>query len=196
MLVVNKLKIGYKDAILTDDFSCEFKQGDVVVLLGDNGIGKSTLLKTMCGLIEPLAGDVKLANSNEVGWVDSFKPTSEYLTIENYLTFGLSIKHQEVVFLLQSFKLELNLDSFISEISDGQFRKLAICRQLLKKPRILFLDEPSVYLDYSSKLHLVEVIIEFSKTGLVFCSSHDKDFSDRIGNKRIIMSKTGYEFDF
>lgn len=196
MLVVNNLKIGYETTLIPQSFSSEFQVGDVVVLQGDNGVGKSTLLKTLCGLIKPVEGNISLEDNVKIGWLDSVKPSAEYLTVENYLSFGLSVSLPEISSLLKQFNLNIELDSFINEISDGQFRKVAICRQLLKKPNVLFLDEPSVYLDLSSKQELIEVIKRFAVKGLVFCSSHDKDFSDQISNKKIVITGSGFQYDF
>lgn len=193
MLVVNNLHIGYNHPLIESSFSDEFKVGEVVILNGDNGVGKSTLLKSLSLLNAPLSGEVTYVDLPKIGWVDSYKPNGEYLTVRNYLSFGLSVQVESILKLLQKFRLEIDLDDFINELSDGQFRKLAICRQLLKEPDVLFLDEPSVYLDGTSKRILVEIIKEFSRTGLIFCSSHDKDFSNQIATRTILITKTGYK---
>ena len=189
LLTVSDLKIGHGESIVNSAFSSEFSVGEIVVVKGDNGVGKSTLFKTLSGLIPSISGEVNLKENLSIGWVDAYKPDSAYLTVENYLSFGINPTEAEIIEILKKFELEFKTDVFIDILSDGQFRKLSICRQLLKNPEILFLDEPSVYLDVSSKTLLESLLIEFSKTSLIFCSTHDISFGDAIATKYLFIDK-------
>ena len=189
LLTVSDLKIGHGESIVNSAFSSEFSVGEIVVVKGDNGVGKSTLFKTLSGLIPAISGEVNLKENLSIGWVDAYKPDSAYLTVENYLSFGINPTEVEIIEILNKFELEFKTDVFIDILSDGQFRKLSICRQFLKNPEILFLDEPSVYLDVSSKNLLESLLIEFSKTSLIFCSTHDVSFGDAIATKYLLIDK-------
>lgn len=189
MLEVSNLNIGYEKPLLSSTFSKTFEKGHVVVVVGDNGIGKSTFLKTLAGFMLPFSGTVKGAEEVVIGWVDSHKPQVEYLTIENYLCFGVNPILENVNSWLSIFKLDVTMDTFIENISDGQFRKLAIIRQLLKEPELLILDEPTVYLDVNSKLLLTEELRKISKSCLVFCSTHDQYFANAIGTHFLKIEK-------
>ena len=182
MLEVKLLHIGYSKALFSKPISGDWKKGDVIVLLGDNGVGKSTFLKTLAGLLEPISGEVNL-NSSSIGWVDSSISKGVYLSVEDFLSFGINSLLTEKKDWLARFDLNIELDRFLDELSDGQFRKLCIIRQLLKKPDVLFLDEPTVYLDVKSKLRLVKIIKELQVDTLVFCSTHDLHFSEAIGTE-------------
>lgn len=184
MLEAKVLHIGYSEALFTEPISGHWKKGDVVILLGDNGVGKSTFLKTLAGLIDPIAGEVHL-NSESIGWVDSSISKGVYLSVNDFLSFGINSLPEEKKEWLEKFDLSIQLDRFLDELSDGQFRKLCIIRQLLKKPEILFLDEPTVYLDIKSKSRLAQIIRELKKHTLVFCSTHDSHFSEEIGTEKI-----------
>lgn len=189
LLAVKDLIIGYDEPIINSSFSSEFSIGDIVVVKGDNGVGKSTLFKTLSGLIPVISGEINLKDNLSIGWVDSYKPNSAYLTVENYLSFGINPAESEIYEILNKFKLEFKTNVFLDSLSDGQFRKLSICRQLLKKPDILFLDEPSVYLDVTSKILLESLLIDFSKSTLIFCSTHDVSFGDKIATKNLLISE-------
>jgi iron complex transport system ATP-binding protein len=183
LLTVKCLKIGYGISIIDSSFSDEFKIGDIVVVKGDNGVGKSTFFKTLSGLIPAVTGEVILKENLSIGWVDSYKPDTAYLTVENYLSFGINPSEIEISEILKKFNLQFDKDVFIDVLSDGQFRKLSICRQFLKHPDILFLDEPSVYLDGSSKYLLQELLKDLSKSSLIFCSTHDLSFGEAIATR-------------
>ncbi|MDC1188691.1 ABC transporter ATP-binding protein [Flavobacteriales bacterium] len=180
MLKVNKLHIGYNELpLFKKSLTKEWKIGSVVVLLGDNGVGKSTFLKTLSGLHNPVSGEV-FREDAIIGWVDSSISKGTYLSVMDFLSFGLDSSHEEKEFWLSKFNLTLAFNCFLDEISDGQFRKLCLIRQLLKKPTILFLDEPTVYLDIKSKLNLSEILNELKSSCLIFCSTHDLHFSEKI----------------
>ncbi len=179
MLAVENLQIGYKEGLLSTPISNKWNKEEVVVLLGDNGVGKSTLLKTLAGLHQPLKGFVEL-ETQKIGWVDSSISKGVYLSVEDFLSFGVDSTLEEKQSWLKKFNLRIELDRFIDELSDGQFRKLCIIRQLLKKPEVLFLDEPTVYLDVSSKNILIDVIKTIKEDCLIFCSTHDLIFAEEI----------------
>tara|TARA_Y100001954_G_scaffold75972_1_gene83316 strand:- start:10741 stop:11301 length:561 start_codon:yes stop_codon:yes gene_type:complete len=179
VLEVNNLHIGYTKALFADSFSKSWRKGEVVVLLGDNGVGKSTFLKTLAGLVQPISGEV-VSNFESIGWVDSSISKGVYLSVEDFLSFGVDSSSEEKEAWLSKFDLAIPWDRFLDELSDGQFRKLCVIRQLLKKPDVLFLDEPTVYFDMKSKLHLSDIIHELKKDCLIFCSTHDQHFADSI----------------
>ena len=184
MLEASLLHIGYKAPLLTKPINGSWKKGDIVVVLGDNGVGKSTFLKTLANLKKPISGTVKLS-TNRVGWVDSSILKGVYLSINDFVSFGIEFKKDELDHWLNRFEIKLDLNAFVDEISDGQFRKLCIIRQLLKKPDILFLDEPTVYLDVKSKMQLAMIIKELKEECLIFCSTHDLHFANEIKTSTI-----------
>tara|TARA_B110000211_G_C14028017_1_gene530770 strand:- start:200 stop:790 length:591 start_codon:yes stop_codon:yes gene_type:complete len=187
LLIVKDLNIGYGKSIINSDFSGKFGVGEIIVVKGDNGVGKSTFFKTLSGLIPAISGEVILKDNLSIGWVDSYKPDTAYLTVENYLCFGINPSDNEISEILNKFNLQFSKNVFIDVLSDGQFRKLSICRQFLKCPDVLFLDEPSVYLDGTSKRLLEELLKDLSKSSLIFCSTHDLSFGESIGTRFLSM---------
>ena len=179
MLTVKSLHIGYEFPLNKESINGTFGKGEVIVLLGDNGVGKSTFLKTLAGLIQPVAGQFAL-DTDKIGWVDSSISKGVYLSVSDFLSFGIDASLEEKQEWLNRFDLAIPLTRFLDELSDGQFRKLCLIRQLLKKPDVLFLDEPTVYLDIKSKDKLIEVIKEIKANCMVFCSTHDMLFAEAI----------------
>ncbi len=179
MLEVNSLKIGYQKPLLSKSISGSWKKGEVIVLLGDNGVGKSTFLKTLAKLQKPISGTIRLSTS-KIGWVDSSISKGIYLSVSDFLSFGVEYKKEELNHWLERFKINVKTNRFVDELSDGQFRKLCIIRQLLKTPEILFLDEPTVYLDVKSKKQLALIVQELTEKCLIFCTTHDLLFADEI----------------
>lgn len=184
MLEANLLHIGYEKTLFSNPITGLWKKGDIVVVLGDNGIGKSTFLKTLANLQKPISGNVK-CSASRVGWVDSSILKGVYLSLYDFLSFGVHFEEEDLNYWLNRFEIGLDLNIFIDEISDGQFRKLCIIRQLLKNPEILFLDEPTVYLDVKSKIQLTHVVKELSVNCLIFCSTHDLHFANEIKTSTI-----------
>mgnify|MGYP001193361837 CR=1 FL=1 len=107
MLEANLLHIGYKKSLLTKPVNGSWKKGDVVVILGDNGVGKSTFLKTLANLQKPISGTVKLT-TNRIGWVDSSILKGVYFNLKKIdLILKSSLKDKSKV---QSFdKLLLSI---------------------------------------------------------------------------------------
>jgi ABC-2 type transport system ATP-binding protein len=184
VLEANLLHIGYNAPLLLKPIDGSWSMGEIVVILGDNGVGKSTFLKTLANLQKPISGKVK-RSTNRLGWVDSSILKGVYLSVNDFLGFGIEFNEEELNRWLNQFEINIDLSSFVDEISDGQFRKLCIIRQLLKKPKILFLDEPTVYLDVKSKKQLAIIIKELKEECLIFCSTHDLHFANEIKTSTI-----------
>jgi ABC-type multidrug transport system ATPase subunit len=146
-------------------------------LWGRNGSGKTTFLRTIAGFIDPLEGEV-LIRQSEVAMVNQFRPSVPNLTVSEYLTFGVDHKLEQDYFDIQEW-----LDKPVAHLSDGQFKLVAITRQMLKDKPILILDEPTAFLDIYAKQKLAEVIKEIKKNKVVVIVSHDAQFIKKIGDE-------------
>lgn len=203
ILEISDLSHSYDDEIFTiTDFSFSLKEGEITSIIGASGIGKTTLLRIIAGLEQPVEGEVrineKLVSSKNfilppekrnLGLVVEDRALFPHLNVKKNVMFGINyIEEKESLAreYLELFKV-LDLEKkFPHEISAGQQQRVAFARALITNPDILLLDEPFAALDkkLKSELH-VETKKIFKEKGLsVILVTHDEEeaeyFSDRI----------------
>jgi urea transport system ATP-binding protein len=160
MLNITNITAGYGEAMVLRDLNLEVPSGQVVALLGSNGVGKTTLLKTIMGLIKPRAGDIAFEGQTITSWtpyqrsqkglgyVPQGREIFPFLTVKENLILGLEARGRkpgvEVAAMLDLFPaLKSLLDRRGGNLSGGQQQILALARILLTQPKILILDEPT-----------------------------------------------------
>lgn len=218
---VKGVSLGYrksgKDNVILKELNLEFAQGDFVGIVGLNGIGKSTLLKSLCGLLPVLSGDIFLNDLNieDTSLTELAKKISIVLT-EKVGGFNLTaydvvaagqipytnsfheLKEQNLKIIDSAIKAcgiaEHQLKP-VNELSDGLFQKTIIAKSLAQQTPFMLLDEPSAFLDYASKhdlfLLLRKLVEDQQKCILV--SSHDLDMLIKYCNKLLVISKDSVE---
>jgi len=183
-LVLKDLNVGYQESLVSR-LSISLSMGKVHILLGDNGLGKTTLLKTIAGILKPISGQVEVLSSERQGvaLVTTDKPQIDFLSVREYLSFGESQGSETITnSLLEDFSATEFVNMDVSELSDGQFKKISLIRQLLKEKAVLLLDEPSAYLDIKNKDFLSKMLGELKKSQVVLLSTHDVDFARSCGD--------------
>ena len=203
ILEISDLSHSYGNEIFTiTDFSFSLKEGEITSIIGASGIGKTTLLRIIAGLEEPVEGEVrineKLVSSKNfilppekrnLGLVVEDRALFPHLNVKKNVMFGINyIEERESLAreYLELFKVLDLEEKFPHEISAGQQQRVAFARALITNPDILLLDEPFAALDkkLKSELH-VETKKIFKEKGLsVILVTHDEEeaeyFSDRI----------------
>ena len=203
ILEISDLSHSYGDEIFTiTDFSFSLKEGEITSIIGASGIGKTTLLRIIAGLEQPVEGEVrineKLVSSKNfilppekrnLGLVVEDRALFPHLNVKKNVMFGINyIEEKESLAreYLELFKVLDLEEKFPHEISAGQQQRVAFARALITNPDILLLDEPFAALDkkLKSELH-VETKKIFKEKGLsVILVTHDEEeaeyFSDRI----------------
>jgi urea transport system ATP-binding protein len=158
-LSVSNLTAGYGQSIVLHDVSLEIEPGTVACLMGRNGVGKTTLLKTIVGLIKPRSGRVELGGANltdmpthqraraGVGYVPQGRGIFPYLTVRENLLMGFETHRGSSSSLEETYELFPVLrdmgDRAAGRLSGGQQQQLAIGRAIIGKPQVLLLDEPT-----------------------------------------------------
>jgi len=203
MIRLKKLEIGYRQkkspVSVFKELDALFMPGDLVGLMGDNGVGKSTLLKTITGNIKPLSGEIILKGKNIntftsaalaqcISVVVTEKIGGFNLTVWDVVASGripyinifgkLSGKDEQIITeCLGQLNLWHLKDKFIDELSDGQRQKVMIAKSLSQQTPVIILDEPTAFLDYNSKHQLFKILKELcsTKQKLIIVSSHDLD---------------------
>ena len=194
---VKNLSIGYLENTISEDINFNLYPGEIFALMGPNGSGKSTLLKALSGLLPPIKGDIlllgkKIENyskkdlSKMISLVLTERPHLQYLSVKEVISLGryphtsfwgtLKKEDRELIDdTISILKLDSLKDRFFEELSDGQKQKVLIARAVVQDTPLIFLDEPTSFLDIPRKsefFHFLKVFSKEKKKTIVF-SSHD-----------------------
>lgn len=193
VLHVKNLSIGYGKELSKVSFTLQ--KGERLAVLGENGIGKSTLLKTLVGLIEPLAGKFTIGTNVEWGYFDQQKAVvddsdPEQTVLENFWEEYPEMLRGEVRSALGSFLFsQEEVEKKMGQLSGGERVRLALCKMFQTKPNLLILDEPTNHMDMIGKEALEQMLRAY--TGTVLFVSHDRYFIKQIATGILEFGKTG-----
>ena len=204
---------GYRGKPVTRDINAYLQAGELTCLLGPNGAGKSTLLKTLSAFIPPLTGEITIEGVNirkisasmlarSIAVVLTRRPATMNMTVEElvsigrspYTSFfgGLHENDREVVD--KSIRL-VGIDDLrtrnVNTLSDGERQKALIAKALAQQTRIIFLDEPTAFLDYPSKVEIMQLLYTIAReeNKTVFMSTHDLELALQIADKIWLLDK-------
>ncbi|MCE9530687.1 MAG: ATP-binding cassette domain-containing protein, partial [Planctomycetes bacterium] len=177
------LSIGYPDRQIASDVQLELDHGSRAAIVGDNGQGKTTFLRTIVDSLKPLAGEVRWGFGCDVGVYAQHVYTSlpEKQTVIDYLrseaAFGK--KEQEILEVAGSLLFKgSHVKKPISILSGGERARLCLAGLLLSNHNILILDEPGNHLDVDTVDALVDALVDYE--GTVIFTSHDRHFAKRV----------------
>ncbi|XP_043526877.1 protein brown-like isoform X4 [Frieseomelitta varia] len=162
--------------------------GNLVAIMGPSGAGKTTLLATLAGKIASTTGMVSIngetVSRTIMSKISSYLPQADALptslTVEEFLLFSCAMKMDvsgaQKKFLSTKLSMELGLidckEVLISSLSGGQKKRLSLASELIAKPKILFLDEPTTGLDTFSAMQVVQTLRAISAESIIFCTIH------------------------
>ncbi len=193
VLTVKNLGIGYDKLLST--VSLEINRGDRVGIIGSNGLGKSTFIKTLVGKISALSGEFKFGTRVNIGYFDQQMAlySSSDTVFEDFLKTFPALSDFEVRSALGAFMFS-GEDVFktVDMLSGGERVRLALCKIFKKKPNFLILDEPTNHMDIVGKETLEEMLTAFE--GTVLFVSHDRYFIKKISNKLLSFENGGVQF--
>lgn len=190
VLNVHSLAVGYQDERIAEGLSIRITRGDSVALVGPNGIGKSTLLKTIQGTLQPLEGDVHYGSSVSIGYYDQEQAAlTSNKRVLNELWDEYPLKSEKEIRTVLGNFLFTGDDVLktVSTLSGGEKARLALAKLMLQKANLLILDEPTNHLDLDSKEILENALVDYP--GTILFVSHDRYFINRIATKVIELSK-------
>lgn len=185
---VDRLHKAYGDAVILDDLSFEVRPGEVVALWGDNGVGKTTVLRCLLGLVS-YQGEARIGGwlprthpreaLAELGHVSQEPAFHADLTVTETLEFYSKLHGADLADRKRVLELVglVNADGKkVSELSGGMHRKLAVATALLGEPRVLLLDEPTANLDRHSRRDLVALLRRLKDSGIAMVlATHQAD---------------------
>lgn len=186
ILLLDRVSLYYNHILIFRDISIEIKQGEVIAIIGKNGVGKTSLLKTIAGFIKPSTGRIFLEKNirifmipqNPVYWFpsDSVKNVIK-LFIDKFRS------NESVNRILEMFGLDLYSDTNTYVLSIGTARVLSIALSYIAKADVVLIDEPTLGLDCRSKYMVIEALNKLAKEGYsIIIATHDIDFSQLFDN--------------
>ena len=215
MIEIRDLTTGYGEKVVTEHINAQLEHGELVCLLGANGIGKSTLLRTLCGFLKPLKGDICIEGKTMkdirpsrlgrmVGVVLTERIDAEHMTVKDIVAMGRNPytgfwgnlnegDNKLVLAAMQQVGIESFKDRMIQTLSDGERQKVLIAKALAQQTPIIILDEPTAFLDYASKIETLRLLQRLAhNTGkIIFMSTHDVEMALQLSDKLWLMDKDG-----
>ena len=185
------VKFGYKeDHILIDNLTFDLGRGEKFLIVGENGVGKSTLLKLIVGQLKPMLGEIVLNQKTEIGYYAQEHELldNEKIILENFEGTGLSTK--ELRSFLGNFLFHgEDVYKKVSVLSPGERSRVALAKLALTGANLLILDEPTNHLDPQTQEMIAQTFKDYEGTMLVV--SHNVDFVDNLGVERMLMLPSG-----
>lgn len=192
VLRVEEAAIGYGDQVLSEPINVDINKLDAIAVVGPNGIGKSTLIKSIIGQLPLLKGQLKYGANVETGYYDQ---TQSHLTPSNTVleelwqdfstTSEVDIRNRLGAFLFSGDDVKKS----VSMLSGGEKARLLLAKLSMENNNFLVLDEPTNHLDIDSKEVLENALIDFDGT-LLFVS-HDRYFINRLATKELEITEKG-----
>lgn len=207
IISLSQLSVGYSSSHpVISDINLELKSGQLACLIGENGIGKSTLLKTLTGFLPKLNGSLLLDNrdiesfsqreiARQVSIVLTQKPDVQNLTIEEIIGLGrspytgffgrLRAEDRKVVDdAIATMGIEKLRGRMIQTLSDGERQKVMIAKALAQETPVILLDEPTAFLDFPSKAETFQSLqrMAHERDKLILLSTHDLELAVRFSD--------------
>ncbi|WP_039944191.1 ABC-F family ATP-binding cassette domain-containing protein, partial [Lactobacillus equicursoris] len=192
VLILKELAVGYPDKTMLKDISFQVNKGDRVAIIGDNGIGKSTLLKTVMKQLPVKAGSIKYGASLDIGYYDQELQGLDYskTVIDTIWDRHKEMNEKDIRSILASFLFTAkDIDKKVSQLSGGQRARLTLTVLAMEHDNFLLMDEPTNHLDIEAKEVLEKALDDYDGT-LLFVS-HDRYFINELANK-IVVAKDGH----
>lgn len=199
---ISNLRKEYKDLVAVEDLNLTINEGELFALLGVNGAGKTTTIKMLTGLLKPTSGDALIENysiNHEVNKIKTLVDVSmqetavaRKLTVAENIEFYAQLSGQSKTeiaetkkYLYDAFSLGPVKNKQAVKLSGGWQRKLSIALALVSRPKILFLDEPTLGLDVIARRELWKTIEELKSKMTIVLTTHYMEeaeaLADRIG---------------
>ena len=206
LLSVNDLTLGYEGKIIVNKLNFTVKQGDFLSIIGENGTGKTTLVKGLLGLICKYSGSIELSDGitqSQIGYLSQKNliskdfPASVYeIVMSGFLNskrlglFYSKEQKKEAELLMKRVGIEKLKNAIFSELSGGQQQRVLLCRALCAAKKLILLDEPVTGLDPIASADFYNLLSDLNKEGVtVIMVSHDVTGAIRMSSHILYLGK-------
>ncbi len=209
-MTTNNLSIGYGDKVIAESLDLELYQNEMICLLGQNGVGKSTLLRTLSNLQNALNGEINIGDkrladysreilAQKIGIITTEKVGLPNMTVRELVATGryyatdwlgnLSDNDlDKVENAISKCGINYISNSKLSTLSDGQRQKAMIARVLAQDAEIIFLDEPTAHLDVVNRIEVMKLLSEIKLDKCILISTHELPLSIQFADKLWLMN--------
>lgn len=216
---LNNLHIGYETHLVASDLNLEFKLGTLNTLVGINGIGKSTLIKTLSGEIQSIEGSVSIEDelienisyrelAKKISVVHTSREENKFLSVYELVQMGrypylnwigkLTENDKQIIDeALALFEITEFKDQKCFELSDGQYQKVLIARAFAQDTPYIILDEPSTHLDLYHKINLFKILSNLAHNyqKCIILSTHEIERAIELSDQMLVLLKDEQHFD-
>ena len=205
LITVKNLTLAYGDKDIVDGLSFSLTAGDFLVVIGDNGVGKTTLVRALLGQLKPKKGTIAMQEKLKIGYVPQFRNLDEEypLSIKDFvaLNAGKSLRpwlnkkeRQHLKQILELTDLIRIRERQLGQASGGEKQRAYLAQALLGNPRLLILDESTASLDNEMKYELLDLVAKLQKQGLsVIFITHDWGLAQKYGTRYLKMMPGHYQ---
>ena len=191
IFILDNLGVGYDRVLYKLDLY--IRRGDKLGVIGPNGLGKSTILKTLVGLIPSLGGSFTVGHNVSIGYFDQNLAMldEKHTVLEEFMAKFPKVSEYEARCSLGSFLFKGDdVLKKIEVLSGGERVRLQLCKILYTKPNVLILDEPTNHLDIVGREYLESILREYQ--GTVLFVSHDRYFISKVATSLLVLTKDDY----
>ncbi|MCX2186590.1 MULTISPECIES: ABC transporter ATP-binding protein [Limosilactobacillus] len=204
VISVEDLNVAYGNHQVITDLSFTVNEGDFMVVIGENGVGKTTLVRALLGLLKPRSGEIDIPANTKVGYVPQFRNIDEEypLSIRDFVSLnsGKGIipwlnkwERARVDRMIRMTDLTAIADRPLGLASGGEKQRAYLAQALLQSPQLLILDESTASLDNEMKYELLDLVTRFQQDNLsVMFITHDWDLARHFGTRFLQMKPNGY----
>lgn len=204
---INNVTVKIDNQIVLSDINLKIEQNEFLGIIGPNGGGKTTLLKTILGLIKPISGTIKIFEDNlqnqrqTIGYVpqyNSFEPNFP-ITVWDVVKIGGIFEKNPDKEKIENALLKVDIinlkDKLIGNLSGGQKQRVLIARALVSQPKIILLDEPTASIDSKTGKSVYELLDKLNQEATIILVSHDIGAVSSYVKKIACLNKTLYYHD-
>jgi ATP-binding cassette subfamily F protein 3 len=194
VLTVEKASIGYPEKVLAENISFILRRGECLGIMGPNGSGKTTFLKTILGNLDPLAGDVRWGTKTKIGYyaqqLEDLDDRNEIIMELRRVAPSSATAGELRGFLAKFLFTGDDVYKLVRDLSGGEKGRLALAKLIYSRVNVLVLDEPTNHLDIPSREALEEALDAYE--GTIVTVSHDRYFLDRIATQILALDGDGH----